>query len=61
MIVDDNADARDRLAQQLASDVVKRFGAPTRAPTTRGARCDFLTLLATARGDLTAAGMRKRQ
>jgi hypothetical protein len=57
MIVDDNADARYRLAQQLASDFVKRFC----APTTRGARCDFLRLLATARGDLTAAGMLKRQ
>jgi hypothetical protein len=61
MIADDNADARYRLAQQLASDFVKRFCAPTKAPTTRGARCDFLRLLATARGDLTAAGMLKRQ
>jgi hypothetical protein len=32
MIVDDNADARDRLAQQLASDVVKRFCAPSGRP-----------------------------
>jgi hypothetical protein len=61
MIADDNADARDRLAHQLASDVVKRFCAPTRAPTTPEAWCDFLRLLATAKDDLTAARMRKRQ
>jgi hypothetical protein len=61
MIADDNADARDRLAQQLPSDFVKRFCAPTRAPTTPEGWCDFPRLLATARGDLTAVGMLKRQ
>jgi hypothetical protein len=49
------------LAGQLASDFVKRFCAPTRAPTTPEAWCDFLRLLATSRDDLTAAGMLKRQ